>query len=69
MKACFRVSDPNGYVPLVATAHEMMRNAAKLADEAREIEKAGDSVLRKPHFKDGTVGTKKPLMEKPKKGH
>lgn len=69
VKACFRVSDLNEYVPLVATAHEMMRNAAKLADEAREIEKAGDSVLRKPHFKDGTVGTKKPLMEKPKKGH
>ena len=68
VKACFRVSDPDEYVPLVATAHEMMRTAARLADEAREIEKTGDTVLRKPHFKDGALGAKRPLMEKPKKG-
>lgn len=67
VRACFRVSDPGVYVPLVAAAHEMMRAAAKLADEAREMEKTGDSVLRKPHFKDGTLGSKRPLMEKPKK--
>jgi methylenetetrahydromethanopterin dehydrogenase len=67
-EACFRVSDPSVYVPLVATAHEMMRSAARLADEAREIEKTGDSVLRKPHFKDGTIGAKRTLMGKPKKG-
>jgi methylenetetrahydromethanopterin dehydrogenase len=66
-EACFRVQDQQVYVPLAAAAHEMMRAAAKLANEARELEKGGDTVLRKPHFKDGTLGTKRSLMEKPKK--
>jgi methylenetetrahydromethanopterin dehydrogenase len=66
-EACFKVQDPNAYVPMVATAHEMMRAAARLADEAREIEKSNDTVQRKPHFKDGASGTKKTLMEKLKR--
>jgi methylenetetrahydromethanopterin dehydrogenase len=66
-EACFKVQDPNVYVPMVAAAHEMMRAAARLADEAREIEKSNDMVQRKPHFKDGTSGTKKALMEKLRK--
>ncbi len=64
-EACFKVTDPNLYVPMVAAAHEMMRSAARMAEEAREIEKAGDHVMRKPHFKDGTIGGKRRLMEKP----
>jgi len=52
---------------MVAAAHEIMRTAAKLADEAREIEKSQDKVLRRPHFKDGKIGTKRSLMEKPLK--
>lgn len=64
-EACFKLYEPEAYVPLVAAAHEMMRTAAKLADEAREIEKRGDSVLRRPHFKDGVRGEKRLLMEKP----
>jgi methylenetetrahydromethanopterin dehydrogenase len=63
--ACFKIQDPNIYIPMVAAAHEMMRAAARLADEAREIEKSQDQVLRRPHFKDGATGTKKRLMEKP----
>jgi len=66
-EACFKVQDWTVYVPMVAAAHEMMRTAAKMADEAREIEKNSDSVLRKPHFKDGTLGAKRALMEKPKR--
>mgnify|MGYP000005723211 CR=1 FL=1 len=66
-RACFRIHDPNLYIPMVAAAHEIMRQAAKLADEAREIEKSEDAVLRKPHFKDGKIGTKRSLMEKPVK--
>lgn len=66
-EACFKIQDPEAYIPLVAAAHEMMRAAAKLADEAREIEKRGDSVLRRPHFKDGRRGEKRSLMEKPRK--
>ncbi|MCW4020650.1 MAG: F420-dependent methylenetetrahydromethanopterin dehydrogenase [Candidatus Bathyarchaeota archaeon] len=66
-EACFKESDWKVYVPLVATAHEMMKAAAKMADEARELEKSGDTLLRRPHFKDGTLGRKKGLMEKPRR--
>jgi len=66
-KACFKIQDASLYVPMVAAAHEIMRTAAKLADEAREIEKSQDKVLRKPHFKDGKIGVKRSLMEKPVK--
>lgn len=66
-EACFKIHEPEIYIPLVAAAHELMRDAARLADEAREIEKNRDSVLRRPHFKDGTVMEKRGLMEKPLK--
>ena len=41
-----------------------MRSAAKLCDEAREIEKANDSVERLVHFKDGTLKRKTELLGK-----
>ena len=66
-EACFRVTEPSAYVPMVAAAHEMMRAAARMSDEARETEKTDDQVLRRPHFRDGTLGTKRGLTEKPKK--
>ena len=44
------------FIPLVAAAHEMAASAAALADEAREIEKGNDSVLRTPHMKEGNTG-------------
>lgn len=65
IEACFKIYDPELYIPLVTAAHELMRVAARLADEAREIEKENDSVLRRPHFKDGSIGEKRRLMEKP----
>ncbi|MEM2321002.1 MAG: F420-dependent methylenetetrahydromethanopterin dehydrogenase [Candidatus Bathyarchaeia archaeon] len=67
IEACFKIYDPGLYIPLVTAAHELMRVASKLADEAREIEKENDSVLRKPHYKDGSIGVKRSLMEKPSK--
>ncbi|MBS7639145.1 MAG: F420-dependent methylenetetrahydromethanopterin dehydrogenase [Candidatus Bathyarchaeia archaeon] len=66
-EACFKVQEPETYIPLVAAAHEIMRTAAKLADEAREIEKKNDSVLRRPHFRDGSRGEKRLLMERPRR--
>jgi methylenetetrahydromethanopterin dehydrogenase len=66
-EACFKIQEREDYVPLVAAAHEIMRAAAKLADEAREIEKTSDSVLRRPHMKDGTLGTKRTLTSKPER--
>ena len=65
-KGCFKTKDAEDYIPLVAAGHEMMRVAAKLADEVRELEKSGDSVLRNPHVSKGKVKTKKSLMDKPK---
>jgi methylenetetrahydromethanopterin dehydrogenase len=66
-EACFVVKDWEHYTKLASAAHEMMRDAARLVDEAREIEKAQDSVIRTPHQTDGQVLTKQKLIEKPKK--
>ncbi len=48
-KACFQLKERSEYMPLLAAAHEMMRTAALMCDEAREIEKFNDSVIRRPH--------------------
>ncbi len=66
VKACFVERDPEKYIPLVCSAHEMMKMASKLAEEAREIEKSNDTVFRNPHARDGRVLSKIRLMEKPK---
>jgi methylenetetrahydromethanopterin dehydrogenase len=65
VKGCFMTKEWEKYVPIVCSAHEMMRAAAALCDEAREIEKAGDGVIRKPHKKDGVIVSKVKLMSKP----
>jgi methylenetetrahydromethanopterin dehydrogenase len=65
VKGCFMTKEWEKYVPIVTSAHEMMRAAAVLCDEAREIEKAGDGIIRKPHKKDGTIVSKVKLMSKP----
>jgi methylenetetrahydromethanopterin dehydrogenase len=64
-QACFTEKDCKKYVPLVASAHEIAQAAAKLAEEAREIEKTSDTVLRNPHAKDGRIKTKTRLMSPP----
>jgi len=43
----------------------MMRQAMLLCEEAREMEKANDAVIRKPHKNDGTRVAKKTLISKP----
>ncbi len=65
VKGCFVEKDPQNYIPLVCSAHEMMRTASKLAEEAREIEKSNDTVFRNPHARDGRILSKTKLMEKP----
>jgi len=67
VEGCFVVQEREKYVPIVAAAHEMLRAACGLADEAREIEKNTDVLVRKPHHKDGSLMTKRKLMEKPGK--
>ncbi|MFB2623055.1 MULTISPECIES: F420-dependent methylenetetrahydromethanopterin dehydrogenase [Methanothermobacter] len=65
VRGCFMVQDPDQYIPIVASAHEMLSAAARLAVEAREIEKANDTVLRTPHGKEGETLSKKDLLAKP----
>ena len=62
---CFKEQDPARYVQMVAAGHEMMRSAARLADEARELEKSNDSLLRTPHAADGEARRKVRLDAKP----
>ncbi len=63
--ACFVEKESEKYIPLVASGHEIAQAAARLADEAREIEKCSDSVVRKPHAKDGRLKRKTKLMDLP----
>ncbi|MCW4030883.1 MAG: hypothetical protein NWE80_00790, partial [Candidatus Bathyarchaeota archaeon] len=49
----------------VACAHELAQVAARLAEEAREIEKHTDTLMRKPHSKKGKPLTKTKLMLSP----
>lgn len=65
-EACFKVQEPERYIVLAATGHEMIREAAKLAEEARELEKASDSLTRTPHHSSGKILSKMKLLEKPR---
>ncbi len=65
VQACFIEKDRDKYIPLVACAHEIAQIAAKLAEEAREIEKYSDTLVRKPHSKDGKPKIKTKLMLPP----
>jgi methylenetetrahydromethanopterin dehydrogenase len=64
-RACFVEKEKEKYVPLVACAHELAQAAARLAEEAREIEKYADTLVRKPHSKRGKPLTKTKLMLSP----
>ncbi|MEM2093414.1 MAG: F420-dependent methylenetetrahydromethanopterin dehydrogenase [Candidatus Bathyarchaeia archaeon] len=64
-KACFMEKEKEKYIPLVACAHEIAQAAAKLAEEAREIEKYGDTLVRRPHSKEGKLKFKDKLMASP----
>ena len=67
VEGCFKVKEWERYTHIVAAAHELMRQAARLAEEAREMEKQGDTVFRAPHNKKGVLLSKEKLIEKPKK--
>ncbi|MEM2902135.1 MAG: F420-dependent methylenetetrahydromethanopterin dehydrogenase [Candidatus Bathyarchaeia archaeon] len=65
VKACFQIKEWERYTVLAAAAHELMRKAALIADEAREIEKSNDQLYRTPHADDGSILQKRRLVEKP----
>lgn len=66
-QACFRLKELEAIALAAAAGHEVMRAAARLADEARELEKAGDTVSRKPHARSGEMMEKTRLLAKPEK--
>ncbi|MCZ6802390.1 MAG: F420-dependent methylenetetrahydromethanopterin dehydrogenase [Proteobacteria bacterium] len=63
-KACFIEKEPEKYTLMAMAGHELMRAAASLADQAREIEKVNNSIYRTPHNKEGDVESKIKLIEK-----
>lgn len=63
-KACFVLKEKEDYMPLLAAAHEMMKTAAELCTEAREIEKSNNTVLRKPHHSKQHLLTKRDFFDK-----
>ncbi len=65
VQACFIEKDSEKYIPLVTCAHEIAQTAARLAEDAREIEKGNDTVMRKPHSKSGKLKIKTKLMLPP----
>jgi methylenetetrahydromethanopterin dehydrogenase len=65
VQACFMEKESEKYIPLVTCAHEIAQAAARLAEEAREIEKGNDTVMRKPHSKSGKLKVKTKLMLPP----
>ena len=64
-RACFIEKEREKYLPLVTCAHEIAQIAAKLAEEAREIEKYSDTLARKPHSKKGEPLSKTKLTLPP----
>ena len=65
VRGCFMTKEWEKYIPMVSSAHEMMRQAMLLCEEAREIEKSMDAVIRKPHKKTGELVAKTKLISKP----
>jgi methylenetetrahydromethanopterin dehydrogenase len=64
--ACFMLKEVEQVTLTAAAGHEMMRAAAQLAIEAREIEKANDTVYREPHAKkERSYRKKTKLYDKP----
>jgi len=66
-EAVFKIEERSEALPVLAAAHELMRMAAKLADEAREIEKGNDSAVRLAHYKKGDLRRRVKLFEEPEK--
>ncbi|KDE54593.1 F420-dependent methylenetetrahydromethanopterin dehydrogenase [Methanoculleus sp. MH98A] len=65
VKGCFMTKEWEKYIPIVSSAHEMMRQAMLLCEEARALEKGVDGVIRKPHKKTGEIVSKTALISKP----
>lgn len=65
VRGCFMEKEAEDYILTVSSAHELLRTAAALVDEAREIEKHGDTLYRNPNSPDGVILEKNRILEKP----
>lgn len=59
----FKITEREVALPVLTAAHEMARQAAKLADEARELEKTNDTAVRIAHFSKGNQRRKIKLLD------
>ena len=59
----YKEKDRDKYLLVVSASHELIRQAAILADEAREIEKTHDNVFRQIHDSEGNYATKNKLLD------
>ena len=59
----YKEKNRDKYLLVVSASHELIRQAAILADEAREIEKGSDNVFRQIHDSEGNYATKNKLMD------
>ena len=59
----YKEKDRQKYLLVVSASHELIRQAAILADEAREIEKTHDNVFRQIHDSEGNYATKNKLLD------
>ena len=62
-QGCFVLKKKEEYIPCVLSAHELAETASELAQEARNIEKINDSILRAPHDRLGQILRKVKLSE------
>jgi methylenetetrahydromethanopterin dehydrogenase len=60
----FKIKESEDSVPVLTAAHEMARQAAILADEARELEKSNDTAVRIAHFSKGNRRRKVGMLDK-----
>lgn len=63
VEGTYRVKEKERYLPILTASHELMREAALLADQAREIEKYNDSASRVAHFSKGDLRSKTKLQD------
>ena len=62
-RGCYAVKEIGRALHYVSASHEVMRLAARMVDEAREMEKKNDTVERLIHISDGSVIRRVRLLE------
>jgi len=62
-RGCYAIKDLGRALHYVTASHEVMRVAARMVDEAREMEKKNDTVERLIHISDGSVIKRVRLLE------